>query len=139
MQKESSALPCFVRCDPPGSADGNRCSTRPFLSLDTVHPLEDITSTRCPLGRGVANHACPRSGGTSTIHSGSMNWDSEKRATDSRDHLPGAELERLCRGDRSWRDSLPICATSSQASVDDVPGCSSASSCGLELDRCIAS
>ena len=49
------------------------------------------------------------------------------------------ELERLCRGDRSWRDSLPICATSSQASVDDVPGCSSASSCGLELDRCIAS
>ena len=41
----------------------------------------------------MANHACPRSGGTSTIHSGSMNWDSEKRATDSRDHLPGAELE----------------------------------------------
>ena len=136
MQKESSALPCLLRRDPPGNALGNLCRTLPLFSLLTVHPRDDITSVRCPFGRGVANHACPKSGGTSTIHSGSMNWDSPNCATDSRDHLPGAELERLCDGDRSKCDSL---CTGCVFVKSEVPGGSFPSSCGLEVDRCIAS
>ena len=102
MQKAS---PCRVEDDPPGSADWNRCNTRPVFPRLVVVPRDEMTSARSPSGRGTTHHAEARSAGMSTIHSARMNCSSPNREprpppppTTRRDppwdHLPGAELDR---------------------------------------------